>query len=97
MVDRPLFIPLKTEWFDAFERGTKNIEYRPYGPRWNERTCAIGRPVVLSHGYGKRRRLRGTVAAFNVVGPDASPAIRKVYPTGDRFAAIGIEVERAAA
>ena len=58
---RPLFIPLKTEFFLAFEAGTKTIEYRPYGPRWNERTCTVGRDVLLSHGYGTKRRLRAKV------------------------------------
>lgn len=59
-----LFIPLKTEYFEAFKAGTKTVEYRQYGPRWNERTCAIGRPVVLSRGYGKQQRLTGVVTEF---------------------------------
>jgi hypothetical protein len=36
--------------------GTKDTEYRLYGPRWNERTCSIGRPAVISKGYGIRHR-----------------------------------------
>jgi hypothetical protein len=59
-----LFVPLKSEYFEAFARGEKDTEYRPFGVRWNERTCRIGRPVVLSKGYGKRHRLRGVVASF---------------------------------
>ena len=59
-----LFVPLRREWFEAFEKGHKTFEYRPYGPRWNERTCAIGRRVTLSLGYGKQRRLRGTIVSF---------------------------------
>jgi hypothetical protein len=62
----PLFIPLKTEFFRAFQAGTKTVEFRQYGPRWNERTCSVGRPVVLSHGYGKRERLNGVVSGFSV-------------------------------
>lgn len=61
---KPLFIPLKTEYFEAFRVGTKTTEYRVYGPRWNERTCAVGRAVTLSKGYGKACRLQGTVAGF---------------------------------
>jgi hypothetical protein len=61
---KPLFIPLKAEYFNAFADGSKSIEYRPYGARWNERTCPVGRPVVLSYGYGKARRLRGRVTGF---------------------------------
>jgi hypothetical protein len=60
----PLFIPLRREWFEAFENGHKTFEYRPLGPRWNARTCAIGRRVVLSLGYGRQRRLRGTIVSF---------------------------------
>ena len=61
---KPLFIPLKIEFFEAFESGTKDTEYRIYGPRWNEGTCVVGREVVLSCGYGKQRRLRGVVVGF---------------------------------
>lgn len=62
--EKPLFIPLCREWFERFERGEKTTEYRVYGPRWNERTCRIGRPVVLSMGYGKARRLHGKITRF---------------------------------
>lgn len=61
---KPLFIPLKRRWFEEFERGTKTFEFRTYGPRWNEETCAIGRRVTLSLGYGKHRRLHGVINAF---------------------------------
>lgn len=61
---KPLFIPLKGEYFEAFRTGTKTVEYRQYGPRWNERTCPVGRPVVLSKGYGKQHRLTGVVTEF---------------------------------
>lgn len=90
--EKPLFIPLNAEYFEAFERGDKDTEYRPNGPRWNERTCRIGRAVTLSYGYGKARRLSGVVIGFEVVGPDTQEAIRTVYPTGDEFAAIKIEL-----
>lgn len=61
---KPLFIPLKGEHYDRFERGEKDTEYRRYGPRWNEQNCPPGRPVILSRGYGKRHRLTGTVKQF---------------------------------
>ena len=70
---KPLFIPLNTEYYRAFERGEKTTEYRLYGPRWNEKTCTLGRRVTLSLGYGKKNRLYGTVTAFAV---DQSPAKR---------------------
>jgi hypothetical protein len=88
----PLFIPLTGHWFDVFASGAKTVEYRPYGARWNERTCALGRSVTLSRGYGKMSRLSGTVAGFRVVDADADPAIRSVYPEGERFAAITIHL-----
>jgi hypothetical protein len=59
-----LFIPLKKEWYKEFENGTKTVEYRKHGPRWNERTCTIGRRAIISNGYGKQNRLEGTVKKF---------------------------------
>lgn len=64
----PLFVPLRREYFEAFEQRKKKEEYRPYGPRWNEKTCHIGRRVVLSLGYGKQRRLTGTITSFDRSG-----------------------------
>lgn len=92
-MEKNLFIPLKTEFFEAFERGEKDTEYRAYGPRWNEETCRVGRRVTVSHGYGKARRLIGEVVRFSIVGPDASPGIRKCYPEGSEFAAIKIRID----
>lgn len=66
---KPLFIPLKAKYFDAFAAGTKDTEYRLYGPRWNERTCPPGRPVVLSRGYGKAHRLNGRIEHFDMKAP----------------------------
>jgi hypothetical protein len=62
---KPLFIPLKAKFFDAFARGEKTVEYRLRGPRWNAETCAIGRAVVLSRGYGKKHRLTGKIVGFH--------------------------------
>jgi len=61
---KPLFIPLKAEYFDAFERGEKHTEYRRRGPRWNAETCFIGRPVILSRGYGRQKRMAGFITGF---------------------------------
>ena len=92
---KPLFIPLKTEFFEAFENGTKDTEYRLYGPRWNERTCVVGREVVLSHGYGNKRRLRGIVAGFEISWePTKTEAWQKCYGGKDSSgAAACIRVE----
>lgn len=95
---KPLFIPLKTEYFEAFERGEKDEELREYGPCWNEKTCVVGRPVTLSKGYGKRNRLKGAVIGFRKVSARDLSDIQKsdvfrVYGTYDiLIAAIKIEV-----
>ena len=93
---KPLFIPLKSEFYDAFANGTKDTEYRVYGPRWNERTCPIGREVVLSRGYGKARRLHGTVASFHVSAEiPQTPLWQDIYGPHHRYAAcIQIAVQR---
>lgn len=56
-----LFIPLKRCYFEQFKSGQKDTEFRVHGKRWNMRTCAIGRPVTLSLGYGKHDRLDGVI------------------------------------
>lgn len=91
---KPLFIPLCAKWFEAFERGDKTMEYRIWGKRWNIGTCPPGRAVTLSYGYGKARRLHGVIKRFDVVGPDADPAIAEVYPGQQQIAAITIHLER---
>lgn len=64
MDPKPLFIPLKREFFLAFQAGEKNTEFRRYGMRWNEKTCFVGRKVVLSLGYGKKHRVHGVIVGF---------------------------------
>lgn len=64
MTDKPLFIPLKTEYFLAFKQRLKEHELRLYGSRWNEKTCRIGRLATLSKGYGKHERITRSVAGF---------------------------------
>ena len=90
-----LFIPLRAEYFNAFALGYKSFEYRQYDPRWNERTCAIGRAVTLSYGYGKQRRLQGRVTSFSICAtPSQLPGWDECY--GDRHfsaAVIGITLD----
>lgn len=89
---KPLFVPLKTEYYEAFECGDKTIEYRAYGPRWNERTCWVGRPVTISCGYGKKRRLRGEVQMAEKCPP--SPAFKTIYGEGKECFGILIKLDR---
>lgn len=81
--ERPMFIPLKTEHYENFEKRTKTEEFRPYGARWNEHACRIGRKVTLSKGYGKKHRLHGTITGFRIVeDPTTLPGWKDCY--GDR-------------
>ena len=88
VTDKPLFIPLRGEYFDAFVSGTKNTEFRKYGPRWNEKTCWVGRPVMLSRGYGKQSRRAGHIVGFTVSRePTRSDDWRACYGETDGMAA----------
>jgi hypothetical protein len=95
-MEKPLFIPLKTKWFRAFQSGEKTDELRLAGGRWNARTCREGRPVILSKGYGKSERLAGTVWRFkeqhgSTFGSTYRAAIEETFGTLDvNIAVIGI-------
>jgi hypothetical protein len=97
---KPLFIPLKSQYFNAYTDGSKTEELRLYGKRWNEKTCSEGRPVVLSKGYGKQHRLAGSIWRFkkqhgSTFGSTYKAAILDVFGTLDvEIACISIVVER---
>jgi len=87
-MDKPLFIPLKTEYYEAFAGGSKTEELRLYGPRWNKDTCKVGRAVTLSKGYGKQARMSGVIWKFkkqhgSLFGSTYKEAIMAVYGTLD--------------
>jgi len=65
-MEKPLFIPLKAEYYDAFARGEKTSELRKWGKRWNGNVCSLGRKVVLSRGYGKKHRIRGVITQVDI-------------------------------
>jgi len=92
---KPLFIPLKGEFYDAFESGDKRHEYRVAGPRWNADTCWIGRAVTLSRGYGKAKRLCGEIVSFGVSNTPCKTATwKQIYGERGPAAIIGIKVLR---
>lgn len=96
--EKPLFIPLRREYFEAFRSGTKREEYRKTGGRWNARTCRPGRAAVLSLGYGKKSRVEARVAYFRRVPlcslpQDARDTIRAIYGPVETVACIGLNVE----
>lgn len=96
---KPLFIPLKREYFEAFRVGSKTEEFRPEGPRWNARTCPIGRPVFLSLGYGIANRMNGIVVGYrSSAEPTETEAWKKCYgDKGGIAACIRIELVGGAA
>ena len=84
---------LKKQYYEDFVSGDKDTEYRKYGPGWNERTCQIGRPVVISMGYGKHRRSKGIIRSFEKVDSTRILSAREVYgPIKVTLAAIGIDL-----
>jgi hypothetical protein len=89
---KPLFIPLKTEYFLAFQAGSKTVEYRRHGALWNAKTCRIGRPVVISHGYGNKHRMTGRVIGFEVKMMDSRDWIA-CYGEPGEAACIEIELD----
>jgi hypothetical protein len=93
MLDRvkPLFVPLKTAFFREFEAGSKRIEYRRYGPRWNERVCTPGRPVTLSHGYSGAR-IAARVVSFSAVQARDAPDGQGTYGPDALIAMIELEI-----
>jgi hypothetical protein len=92
---KPLFLPLNAEFYWAFLQGEKSFEYRAYGPRWNEWTCATGRQIILSCGYGKKHRTMGIIKAFTKIDRENvpySPIPFKLKP-GQKVACILIRLE----
>lgn len=85
---KSIFIPLKTRWFQEFQSGNKRVEWRPHGPRWNEKTLIPGRRTIISHGY-RGERFELTLDHFEVVPAENAPtAAREIYPNAVEFAAI---------
>ena len=87
MSEKPLFIPLRGQFFDAFKAGTKTTEYRRRGRQWTAEHCQIGRRVILSRGYSGER-LHGTVAGFHYhLLPEHLPGWVECYGHGSGDAA----------
>ncbi len=89
MSTKPLFVPLKTQYFRAFEAGTKTTEYRKAGARWNERSCWIGRSVTLSHGYSGARLYARVASVQRISAGDLADP--DPYQPTDELIAIALE------
>jgi hypothetical protein len=93
MSTKPVFVPLKREWFEAFARGEKRIEWRAYGARWNCDAIAAGRAIVLSLGYSGARLHGLVVDVERVARADAPDAARQLFPNVEHFCAIHVALE----
>lgn len=98
METKALFLPLIKKYFEAFEQGLKREEYRRPGGPWNERTCRPGRPMILSCGYGRQRRMAGEITSFEVrLVTDLAMAVqldvRALYGNIPSVACIGIRLQ----
>jgi len=90
MSERPLFVPLYGEHFDNFASGKKTFEYRQHGARWNETTCRVGRPVILSRGYSGPR-LKATIVSVAIVrARDIPRDVRGLFPLGAELIRIAL-------
>ena len=89
----PLFVPLRRQHFDAFRDGSKRVEWRAYGPRWNRQTAHRGRSVTLSLGYSGER-LFGIVQRARRVRADLAPAAAMaIYPSVRYLCAIHVVLD----
>lgn len=92
---KPLFVPLRKIYFTEFADGLKTTEFRVLGPRWNDRVCFAGRPVVLSCGYSGPRILT-SVAAFSAVDSSSDEHLSAFFGAGIMLAAIRMALCRPA-
>lgn len=82
----PVFIPLAKKHYERYEAGEKDTEYRPHGPRWNKSTCYRDRRVILSCGYGTKRRMTAIIEYIEEVEP--TKVFVSIYGEGVRCLAI---------
>ena len=96
--EKPLFVPLKSQYYYEFKNGTKTRELRRGSDkRWSAKNCRVGRAATLSRGYGKQDRLSATVSAHKVwrvrgLSPRDYAAFVDCYGHGEEFANV-IEFE----
>ena len=89
---KPLFIPLKRKYYERFINGQKSNEMRLDGKRWNDKTCFVGRPVVLSLGYGKYDRVKGIIRDTYTIDDCFNSDFIELYGVGKTARIINIAV-----
>jgi hypothetical protein len=89
----PLFLALRSVHFQAFADGNKTVEWRKWGPRFNDRTLRVGRRVTLAHGYSGAR-LFGRIVKL-----EFQPAlfvrdddVMSIYKPGDMLVGIHLKL-----
>ena len=95
-VMKPLFIPLKKEFYLAFKDGSKAVEYRKAGKSspWNKKTCEVGRRVTISNGYTKKDRLQGVIVDFKECSKSGKrKEFVNIYGDGHKAACISIKLD----
>ena len=70
---KPAFLPLNTEFYNAFKAGLKVDEYRLKIGRFREKNFLPGRRIILSKGYGKKDRIEGVIETCFVINLDELP------------------------
>lgn len=100
-----LYLPIKTEYFDAIQTGEKTKEYRLYNDYWKKRL--VGRDydqIIITKGYPKRddesRRMCFKYSYYRVetiTHPHFGPLPVKVFaiPLNEGMHHIDIELARA--
>ena len=94
---RIMLIIVRKVWFEELRSGAKRVEYRRYGPRFNERVFYPGRAVAF--GFRRDRvspRLNGWVTSFGTVPVAEMPEMLDIYPdmrAHEPIAAIGVELD----
>jgi len=84
---------LKREPFDRFVDGSKRHEWRRYGKRFNEQTCAIGRRVRFAHGYA-RKCITGVITSVEL--RPATEGAAEIYGKDALCIVMGIALDRRA-
>jgi len=93
MKAKALFVPLKAEYFRAFEDGSKTVEWRKLGRGFSERTLTIGRAVTLSNGYSGAR-LHGRIVKLEFRTAQFVSGATAIYPRGALLVGIHIKLAR---
>jgi hypothetical protein len=91
-----MLIIVRQIWFEELRSGRKRVEYRRYGPRFNERVFWPGHPIAFAYRRDRvSPRLHGRVTSFATRPLAEMPEMRDIYPDmadDARIAAIGVEL-----